>query len=69
MTEKKCPKCGSRHFQINDYYTRPYIYEVTDGIVVADGVGEEADHVRTHCVCRYCGHKWTPRLFNYTIDE
>ena len=51
MTDKKCPKCGSRNFQIVDYYTRPYIYEVEDGKVMADGIGEESDHVKTTCVC------------------
>ena len=69
MTEKKCPKCGSRDFQITDYYTRPYIYEVEGGIVTADGIGEESDHVRTVCVCRNCDHLWHPRNFEYSIDK
>lgn len=69
MTEKRCPKCKSKNFQIVDYYTRPYIYEVEDGYVVADGIGEEAYHVRTICVCRECGYEWSPRKFEYTIDE
>lgn len=69
MTDKKCPKCGSRNFQIVDYYTRPYIYEVEDGKVMADGIGEESDHVKTTCVCRGCGYEWHPKKFEYTIDE
>lgn len=69
MTEKKCPKCGSRNFQINDYYTRPYIYEVTDGYVEAEGEGEESEHVRTNCVCRNCKHQWHPKNFDYYIDK
>ena len=31
MTDKKCPKCGSRCFQIVDYYATGYIYEVDIG--------------------------------------
>lgn len=69
MTDKKCPKCGSRNFQIADYYTRPYIYEVEDGKVIGDGMGEESDHVKTTCVCRECGHEWHPKKFEYIIDE
>ena len=69
MINKKCPKCGSRNFQINDYYARAYIYEVTDGYVEAEGVGEEAEHVRTNCVCRNCNHQWSPKNFDYSIDK
>lgn len=69
MTEKKCPKCNSGSFQIVDYYTRPYIYEVVNGHVIADGIGEETERVRTNCVCRKCGYIWSPRKFIYEIDE
>ena len=44
MTDKKCPKCGSRNFQIVDYYTRPYIYEVEDGKVMLDGITVDATY-------------------------
>jgi Zn finger protein HypA/HybF involved in hydrogenase expression len=69
MTDKKCPKCGSRNFQISDYFTRAYIYEVKDGIVEAEGIGEESEHVRTICVCRDCNHQWHPKRFEYSIDK
>ena len=69
MTDKKCPKCGSRNFQIVDYYVVGYIYEVEDGKVIAEGQDDGNEHVRTSCVCRECGHEWHPRNFNYEIDE
>lgn len=70
MTEKKCPKCGSRTFQIVDYYVRGYIYEVTDGYVEAEGEDDDGgEHVRTVCVCRKCDYEWHPRNMEYTIDE
>ena len=68
MTEKKCPKCGSRNFQITDYYVTGYIYEVEDGKVIPDGADEGGEHVRTTCVCRECGHIWHPRNFDFSID-
>lgn len=69
MTDKKCPQCGSRYFQIVDYYVVGYIYEVEDGRVNADEQDSGGEHVRTTCLCRDCGHQWHPRNFNYTIDE
>ncbi len=56
MTSKLCPRCGSRNFQICDCYATTYIYEVEDGVVHAEGIGDSADHVRTTCVCRTCNH-------------
>ena len=69
MTNKKCPNCGSNNFQINDYYTRAYIYEVKDGVVEADGIGEESEYVRTICACRSCGYVWRPRKMEFVIDK
>ena len=69
MTDKKCPKCGSRNFQIVDYYVVGYIYEVEDGNVIAEGQDDGGEHIRTSCVCRECRHEWHPRNFNYEIDE
>lgn len=72
MTDKKCPLCSSRFFQISDFYAVAYLYEVADGIVTADGLDDSCglcDHVRTVCVCRQCGHVWNPRNFLYTIDK
>lgn len=72
MTDKKCPFCGYRSFQISDYYAVAYLYEVEDGIVTADGMDDAcslSDHVRTVCVCSQCGHEWNPRKFDFTIDD
>lgn len=69
MTTTVCPKCGSRNFQITDYFVTGYIYEVKGGVVFADGADDGGDHVRTNCVCRDCGHQWHPRNFVYEIDD
>ena len=70
MTDKRCPKCGSRNFQIADEYTTAYLYEVTDGVVEADGMDNDfGRRVKTTCTCRDCDHQWHPRNFNYTIDK
>lgn len=69
MTDKKCPKCGSRSFLIIDRYETDYFYNVVDGVVCADGSGDDATHVRTTCVCDNCQHSWHPRKFDYTVDE
>ena len=68
MTNKKCPRCGSKNFQIVDYYVQGFIYEVVDGVVTADGADDGGQHVRTTCFCRDCGHLWHPRKFDYEID-
>lgn len=60
-TDKKCPRCGSRSFQIADYCKISYIYECIDGIVEADGQGDSCDHISTTCICRQCGHEWHPK--------
>ena len=69
MTDKRCPKCGSRTFQIFDCYVQELLYEVENGVVEAFGEGDGGEHIRTECVCRKCGHSWHPRNFNYTIDK
>lgn len=69
MINKKCPQCGSRYFQIVDYYVVGYIFEVEDGKVIADGQDEGGEHVRTICVCHDCGRKWHPKKCDYVIDE
>lgn len=68
MTNKKCPICGSRNFQIVDYYVRGYIYEVENGVVLADGEDEGEEHVRTTCFCRKCDHFWHPKNFEFSVD-
>lgn len=69
MTNKKCPKCGSRTFQIADYCVVVYAYEVTDGFVESEGMGDSCDPVKTICVCRKCKHEWHPRKMSFTIDR
>ena len=69
MTDKKCPQCGSRNFQICDEYVQELLYEVEDGIVEAMGAGDGGKHIRTTCVCRNCSYNWHPRKLIYTIDE
>lgn len=69
MTDKKCPRCGSRTFQIVEYAVQELIYEVTDGYVEAYGEGDGGDHIKTTCHCKECDHFWHPRKFNYIIDE
>lgn len=69
MTDKKCPKCGSRTYQIVEYAVQELIYEVTDGYVEAYGEGDGGDHIKTTCHCKVCNHFWHPRKFDYTIDE
>lgn len=69
MTDKKCPKCGSRDFQISDYFVTGYIYEVLNGVVTAEGADDGGEHVRTICRCYNCNHLWNPRKFDYTIDH
>lgn len=68
MTTTKCPKCGSRNFQIIDYFVTGYIYEVIEGKVLPDGADDGGVHVKTNCVCRNCNHQWHPRNFEYVID-
>lgn len=69
MIDKKCPKCGSRSFQINDYCEVGFIYEVQDGIVESEGTGDSCDSIKTVCVCRKCKHEWHPRNLEFTIDK
>ena len=68
MIKKKCPKCGSRNFQLVDYYVVGYNYEVISGCVNADGQGEWTEHVKTTCLCRQCDYLWHPRSLTFTID-
>lgn len=70
MTDKRCPKCGSRYFEIECKVTAYLFYIVSDGIVESNGGdmngGKELSNT---CYCDKCGHKWRPRNFNYTIDK
>lgn len=70
-TSKRCPKCGSRSFQVVDHYITGYIYEVVDGHVIGDGADDGGAHIKTDCYCRQCGHRWHPRNLDedFRIDE
>lgn len=71
-TNKKCPKCGSKNFQVVAYSIVGYIYEVEDGRVIADGQDDgDSKDVRVNCVCRECEHQWHPKRLNddFVIDE
>ena len=71
MTNKKCPRCKSKKFQLVDYYITGYIYEVEDGVVTGEGQDDGGDHVKTVCLCRNCGHHWHPRNLDndFVIDN
>lgn len=70
MTNKKCPKCNGRNFQIADCCTVEYLYEVVDGKVIADGADDcFQKRIKTTCTCRDCGHSWHPKKLSYEIDE
>ena len=57
MTNKKCPKCGCRSFQIDDVYSTNYIYQVRDGVVMTNGEDNDfGRHLSTTCTCEKCGH-------------
>lgn len=70
MTNKQCPQCKSRNFQVVDYYVTGYIYVVEGGIITAEGVDDGGDHVKTECFCKKCGYSWHPRKFDndFVID-
>lgn len=68
MTNYRCPKCGSRTFQIVDECVQELMYEVEDGIVEAMGAGDGGEHIRTTCTCRNCNYSWHPRKLMYVID-
>lgn len=70
MTDKKCPKCGSKDFSIECKVTAYLLYTVIDGIVEANGCDMDAgDELSNTCICSNCKHIWHPRKFNYTIDK
>ena len=72
MTNKKCPKCGSRSFRIRTKAVVYYLFRVTDGIVEPDGIDDETgDTLSETCICDCCGHQWHPRNLNkdFEIDK
>lgn len=70
ITKRRCPKCGSRNFQIDDWYEACYIYQVEDGVITPDGVDNDGcDHIRTVCTCLDCGNNWHPKNLYKSIVE
>ncbi len=69
MINEKCPKCGSKSFQLFvDYHKIGYIYEVKEG-KVSKGQDNSSDLLSIHCLCKECGHHWNPRNLEFEIDE
>lgn len=68
-TNKKCPKCGSRNFQIVDYCSTPLLYECEDGVITANGQGDSGELLKRVCICRECETQWTPRGEVFTNHE
>ena len=60
-TDKKCPKCGCKNFQITDYCRVGYLYECRNGVIEADGQCDSCDRISIECYCRNCGHSWHPK--------
>ncbi len=60
-TDKKCPKCGSRNFQIVDTCAMDLLYKCKDGIITANGQGERCDQIKRTCFCDECEHEWHPK--------
>lgn len=70
MINKKCPKCGSRRFNIEDVYSVVYIFHADEGKVYADGMDDDGGrHIKTICYCLNCQYTWHPRNMNFTIDK
>lgn len=71
MTNKKCPKCGSRSFEVEIKTVAYLFYIVEEGRVIPNG-GDRDEHELSHlCACSVCGHKWHPRKLNedFASDE
>lgn len=70
VTNRRCPKCGSNTYQIDDWYETAYIYQVENGVITPDGMDNDVcDHIRTVCSCSECGYRWHPKNFNESIIE
>lgn len=71
MIRIACPRCGARNYSMYRYVTIAYLYEVNNGYVEACGLDDDdADYVRTKCVCRECGRQWTTKGDpSFIIDE
>lgn len=69
MTNAKCPKCGSRTFQLVSTCKVDYLYDVIEGHVYGNGQGSQCDELSNLCECEKCGHKWHPRNFDCNVDN
>ena len=72
MTNKKCPKCGSRNFSVTTKVYAYLFYMVTDGEIKANGVDvDNGGELSNVCTCDECGHRWHPKNLNidFVIDN
>ena len=70
-TKKKCPKCGSDKFRIEEFVETANIYEAEGGKITFEGTTDDADIKATYCHCNSCGYNWHPRkgLFGEPINQ
>ena len=69
MIEKKCPKCGSRNYEIELKVTAYLLFIVEDGKVIPNGYDMDAGRsAAPRCYCDKCGHAWTPRNCDFVVD-
>ncbi|MBR1525067.1 MAG: hypothetical protein IJ640_00205 [Prevotella sp.] len=68
-TNKRCPRCGSRSFQVDAVCETTYIYQVEDGIVTPDGMDNDGmTPIRTICTCNRCNYHWHPKKYDDAIE-
>ena len=57
----KCPKCGSRSFDLLETFTEVEIRRVRNGVVSNESCHDVGPLISTECDCDKCGHHWFPR--------
>jgi predicted nucleic-acid-binding Zn-ribbon protein len=67
-TNKRCPKCGSRSFSVEETVQTTSYFESDNGKVTFGGQdGREIVHIRAKC--RNCGHAWFMRKSKWFKEE
>lgn len=61
QTKKKCPKCGSKDFQVDEYVEITNKYTAEGGIITFEGTSDFGDTKAIYCKCHKCGYTWHPR--------
>lgn len=56
----KCPKCGSRAFDLLERFAEVETRQVRDGVVSDESWHDVGPLLSTECHCG-CGHQWHPR--------